>query len=49
VEGEIKITEAVENSSHNIGRIGTEGMKSLLMKLPFLLAMSLREYSEPED
>jgi UDP-N-acetylglucosamine 4,6-dehydratase len=40
-QGEIKISESVEYNSHNTTRLDLNGMKVLLMKLPFMEAVSL--------
>ena len=47
-QGEIKISEAVEYTSHNTTRLDVEGMKKLLTKLPFIQAAMRGEPAEPE-
>lgn len=46
-QGEIKISEAIEYSSHNTTRLDMAGMQALLMKLPFIQALVRGEYIEP--
>ena len=46
--GEIKISEAVDYNSHNTTRLDTASMKTLLLKLPFMQAITRGEYVEPE-
>ncbi|GGI17908.1 polysaccharide biosynthesis protein [Oxalicibacterium faecigallinarum] len=48
-QGEIKISEAVEYSSHNTTRLNVEGMKSLLIKLRFMQAAIQGANVEPEE
>jgi UDP-glucose 4-epimerase len=48
-QGEIKISDAVEYTSHNTTRLDIEGMQELLMKLRFVQAMTRGEYIEPEE
>jgi len=48
-QGEIKISEAVEYSSHNTTRLDVEGMKNLLTKLRFMQAAIQGEDVEPEE
>jgi UDP-N-acetylglucosamine 4,6-dehydratase len=48
-KGEIRISDATEYTSHNTDRLDVEGMKSLLMKLRFMLAISQGGYVEPEE
>ena len=47
-EGEVKISGAVEYTSHNTTRLDVEGMQELLMKLPFIQAAVRGERVEPE-
>lgn len=47
-KGEVKISEAVEYTSHNTTRLDVEGMKLLLMKLPFIQAAVRGERMEPD-
>lgn len=48
-EGEVKISEAVEYTSHNTARLDVPAMKELLMKLRFMQAIVCGEYVEPEE
>ncbi len=48
-EGEIKVSEAVEYTSHNTTRLDVEGMQALLMKLRFMQATVRGEHVEPEE
>ncbi len=48
-QGEIRISEAVEYSSHNTHRLDVEGMRDLLMKLRFMLATINGEQVETEE
>jgi UDP-N-acetylglucosamine 4,6-dehydratase len=48
-QGETKISEAVEYTSHNTTRLDVEGMKALLLKLRFMQATVQGEYVEPEE
>ena len=47
-EGEVKISEAVEYTSHNTTRLDVDGMRELLLKLPFIQAAARGEQVEPE-
>lgn len=47
-EGQRKISEAVEYTSHNTTRLDVGGMQKLLMKLPFIQAAVRGEHVEPE-
>lgn len=47
--GEIRISEAAEYSSHTTRILDIPGMTDLLMKLPFIQALSRGEYLEPEQ
>lgn len=47
-QGELRISEAVDYNSHNTTRLDVEGMKQLLLKLPFIQAITSGEYAEPE-
>lgn len=47
--GEIKISEAVEYTSHNTARLDVKGMQALLMKLRFMQAITRGEHVEPEE
>lgn len=48
-QGETKITMAEDYNSHNTGRLDVEGMKRLLLKLPFIQAMARGEYIPPDE
>lgn len=48
-QGEVRISEAVDYNSHNTTRLDVEGMKTLLMKLPFMQAISRGEAAQAED
>lgn len=48
-QGERSISIAEDYNSHNTNRLDVEGMKSLLMKLPFIEAMVAQKYISPED
>lgn len=48
-KGETKITFAEDYNSHNTMRLDVEGMKSLLLKLPFIQAMARGEYIPPDE
>ncbi len=48
-QGEIRISEAVEYSSHNTHRLDVAGMRDLLMKLRFMLATINGEQVETEE
>ena len=47
-EGEVRISEAVEYTSHNTTRLDVDGMQELLLKLPFIQAAVRGEQVEPE-
>ena len=47
-QGEKRISEAVDYNSHNTLRLDVEGMKALLMKLPFIQALVRGDYLPPE-
>lgn len=48
-QGEVKISEAVEYSSHNTRRLDVDGMQALLLKLRFMQATINGEYVEAEE
>ncbi len=48
-QGEVKISEATEYTSHNTTRLDIKGMQDLLMKLRFIQATVRGEYVEPEE
>lgn len=47
--GEIKISDAVEYTSHNTERLDVRGMKTLLMKLEFMRRIAGGEHASAED
>ena len=47
-EGEVKISEAVDYNSHNTTRLDLAGMKALLLKLPFMQAISRGENAQAD-
>ena len=48
-QGEVKISEAVEYTSHNTRRLDVPGMQELLMKLRFMQGTMRGEVVEPEE
>lgn len=48
-QGEVRISEAVEYSSHNTRRLDVAGMQALLLKLRFMQATINGEYVEAEE
>lgn len=48
-QGEVKISEAEDYNSHNTTRLDVAGMKALLLKLPFMQAITRGELARPED
>lgn len=48
-QGEVKISEAVDYNSHNTKRLDVEGMKALLLKLPFMQAIARGEAAQAEE
>lgn len=48
-QGEIRISQAVEYTSHNTDRLDVAGMRALLMKLRFIQALAKGDYIEPEE
>ena len=48
-QGETKITMAEDYNSHNTTRLDVEGMKTLLLKLPFIQAMARGDYIAPDE
>lgn len=48
-QGETRITEAADYNSHNTTRLDVDGMKTLLMKLRFMKAITKGEHAEPEE
>jgi len=48
-QGEIKISQSTQYSSHNTERLDVEDMKKLLLKLKFIQALSKGEYIESEE
>ncbi|WP_287497391.1 polysaccharide biosynthesis protein [Pandoraea sp. CB10b_02] len=47
-QGETRISEATDYNSHNTERLDEAGMKALLLKLPFIQALTRGEYAVPE-
>jgi UDP-glucose 4-epimerase len=47
-QGEVQISEAVDYNSHNTTRLDVEGMKDLLLKLPFMQAIARGELAQAE-
>lgn len=47
-QGEKSISEAVDYNSHNTLRLDTEGMKAMLMKLPFVQALVRGDFIPPD-
>jgi len=47
-QGELQISEAVDYNSHNTTRLNVEEMKALLLKLPFMQAISRGELAQAE-
>ena len=47
-QGEVKISEALEYSSHNTTRLDLARMKTLLLKLPFIQAVSRGENAQAD-
>lgn len=47
-QGEVRISEAVDYNSHNTARLDVEGMKALLLKLPFIRAIARGEFAQAE-
>ena len=48
-DGDIRISEVEDYNSHNTRRLDTEGMKDMLMKLPFIRAMCTGEQYELDE
>jgi len=48
-EGETRISHAEDYNSHNTTRLDVDGMKNLLLKLPFIQALTRRENVTPEE
>lgn len=48
-EGETRISEAIEYTSHNTTRLSVAEMQTLLMKLRFMQAISQGGYVDPEE
>lgn len=48
-QGDIKISQAAEYTSHNTTRLDVSGMRALLMKLKFVQAIVRGEHIEPEE
>lgn len=47
-QGEVQISEAVDYNSHNTTRLDVEGMRALLLKLPFMQAVARGELAQTE-
>ena len=47
-QGEVQISEAVDYNSHNTTRLDVEGMMALLLKLPFIQAITRGELAQVE-
>ena len=47
-EGEVQISKSEDYNSHSTKQLDVEGMKELLMKLPFIQAAVRGEYIDPE-
>ncbi len=47
-QGEVRISKAVDYNSHNTTQLDVDGMKQLLLKLPFIQAITRGEYAQPE-
>ena len=47
--GQIKITDAVEYTSHNTKRLNVENLKKLLLKLKFIQENISAKYTEPDE
>lgn len=48
-QGEVQISETEDYNSHNTTRLDVEGMKALLLKLPFMQAVARGEVARAED
>jgi UDP-N-acetylglucosamine 4,6-dehydratase len=48
-QGEVSISKAEDYNSHNTERLDVDGMKKLLVKLPFIKAQLEGRYINPED
>lgn len=48
-QGEVKISGAEDYNSHNTTRLDVDGMKALLLKLPFMQAIARGEIARAED
>lgn len=48
-QGEVQISKAVDYNSHNTTRLDVEGMKALLLKLPFMQAIARGELAQAVD
>ena len=48
-QGEQKISQAADYNSHNTFRLDEEGMRALLMKLPFMQAIARGEQAVAEE
>lgn len=48
-QGEEKISQSEDYNSHNTQRLDVDGMKQLLLKLDFMLAIQRGEFATPEE
>ena len=48
-EGETKVSDSVEYTSHNTERLDVDGMKKILMKLHFINEITRGKYVEPDE
>ena len=48
-QGQVKISEAIEYSSHNTDQLDIKSMKQMLMKLKFIETLTNGYYIEPEE
>ena len=48
-QGEVKISEAVEYTSHNAAQLDIDGMKALLTKQNLMQATTRGKYNEPGE
>jgi UDP-glucose 4-epimerase len=48
-QGETRISDAMEYTSHNTTQLDVQGMQALLMKLRFMQAIAQGDYVEPEE
>ena len=48
-QGDAKLSQTEEYNSHNTQRLDVEGMKQLLLKLPFVVEASMGNFIDPEE